>query len=102
MSASTAPTSLMTAASLGKIPTTRLRRLISLLIRSSGFVDQIFTQCERGKLVNANTSALPASIRVVIFGKFFANWSRTWSQVAETVSGSGWAKMVRNTAATMS
>ena len=31
----------MTLASFGKMPTTRLRRLISLLIRSSGFVDQI-------------------------------------------------------------
>lgn len=30
----TAPTSLMTAAALGKMPTTRLRRLISLLTRS--------------------------------------------------------------------
>lgn len=34
----------ITAASLGKIPTTRDRRLISLLIRSSGLVDQIFDQ----------------------------------------------------------
>jgi hypothetical protein len=33
---------------VGKIPTTLLRRLISLLIRSSGFVDQICTQCDRG------------------------------------------------------
>ena len=36
MSARTAPTRRMTAASLGKIPTTRARRLISLLSRSSG------------------------------------------------------------------
>ena len=34
----------MTAALFGKMPTTRERRLISLLIRSSGFVDQIFCQ----------------------------------------------------------
>jgi hypothetical protein len=36
-----APTRRLTAAGLGKIPTTRERRLISLLIRSSGFVDQV-------------------------------------------------------------
>ena len=37
----TARTRRLTAAGLGKIPTTRERRLISLLIRSSGFVDQV-------------------------------------------------------------
>lgn len=47
-SASTAPTRRITAASLGKIPTTRARRLISLFTRSSGLVDQIFDQCDRG------------------------------------------------------
>ena len=41
-------------------------------------------------------------ISTAIFGNRPASWSRTWSQVAETVSASGWAKIVRNTAATMS
>ena len=36
------------------------------------------------------------------FGKLAASWSRTVSQVAETASALGWAKMVRNTAATIS
>ena len=31
--------------SLGKMPTTSVRRLISLLSRSSGLVDQILRQC---------------------------------------------------------
>ena len=36
------------AASLGKMPTTLERRLISLLSRSSGLFDQILRQCSRG------------------------------------------------------
>ena len=43
-------------------PTTRERRLISLLIRSSGFVDQILRQCARGNPVKASTSVLAESI----------------------------------------
>src|SRR3954449_8854040 len=101
MSASTAPTRRITAASLGKIPTTRARRLISLLTRSSGLVDQIFDQWARGNAVNARTSALAWSISGPILGKDLVSWSRTSSQVAATVVASGWAKMVRNTAATM-
>ena len=49
MSIRTAPTSGITAAALGKIPTTRERRSISLLTRSSGFVDQILRQWALGK-----------------------------------------------------
>src|SRR3954453_21258634 len=102
MSASTAPTRRITAASLGKMPTTRALRLISLLTRSSGLVDQVFDQWARGNAVNARTSAFASSISGPIFGKDLVSWSRTSSQVAATVVASGWAKMVRNTAATMS
>src|SRR3954452_2160254 len=102
MSASTAPTRRITAASLGKIPTTRARRLISLLTRASGLVEQIFDQCARGNAVNATTSALAWCITGPILGNDWGSWSRTSSQVAATVVASGWAKMVRNTAATMS
>src|SRR4051794_12399937 len=101
MSASTAPTRRITAASLGKIPTTRALRLISLLTRSSGLVDQVFDQWARGNAVNARTSAFAWSISGPIFGNDLVSWSRTSSQVAATVAASGWAKMVRNTAATM-
>src|SRR5215207_660709 len=92
----------MTAASLGKIPTTRARLLISLLTRSRGLVDQILGQWLRGKAVKANTSGLASSINGPILGNAATSWSRTLSQVAATVAASGWAKIVRNTAATMS
>jgi hypothetical protein len=36
-------------ASSGKIPTTSVRRAISRLKRSSGFVERIFGQCSAGK-----------------------------------------------------
>jgi len=45
-------------ASFGKIPTTRVRRLISALTRSSGLFDQIFVQWLWGKLEKARRSGL--------------------------------------------
>src|SRR5215203_2726933 len=102
MSARMAPTRRMTADSLGKMPTTRARRLISLLTRSSGLVDHTFGQWLRGKPVKASTSVLASSINGPILGKAAASWSRTLSQVLATVPASGWAKIVRKTAATMS
>ena len=102
MSAKMAPTRRMTAGSLGKMPTTRARRLISLLTRSSGLVDHTLGQWLRGKAVKASTSVLASSISGPILGKAAASWSRTLSQVLATVAASGWAKIVRNTAATMS
>src|SRR3954462_7697165 len=92
----------MTAASLGKMPTTRERRLISLLIRSNGLFDQILTQCALGNAANARTSALASSINGPALGNEVASWSRTSSQAADTAAAFGWAKIVRNTAATMS
>jgi hypothetical protein len=56
MSATTAPARRMAAASLGKMPTTRLRRLSSLLSSSSEFVLQIWRQWARGKVRKGNTS----------------------------------------------
>jgi hypothetical protein len=56
-------------------------------LTDSGLVLQIFGQCGRGNAVNANTSALAASMSVPIFGKRPASWSRTSSQVAATVAG---------------
>lgn len=66
------------------------RRLISLLIRSSGLVDQILDQ--RGNAVKATTSVWRRP----------ASWSRTCSRAAVTVSVSGWANTLRNTAAAVS
>lgn len=45
------------AVSLGKMPTTSVRRLISLFSRSKGLIDQILRQCPIGKAVKAVTSA---------------------------------------------
>ena len=90
----------MTAAVLGKIPTTRERRLISLLTRSRGLVDQIFRQWAWGKAVKARTSAWASSIRGPSLGKRAANSSRVFSQAAWTSAGVDWAKMVRKAAAT--
>lgn len=44
------------------MPTTWARRLISLFRRSSGLFDQILTQCARGNVGNASTSALASSV----------------------------------------
>ena len=44
-----APTRRVIAASLGKMPTTSVRRLISPLRRSSGLVEWILARCSLGK-----------------------------------------------------
>ena len=53
----------LVAALLGKMPTTSVRRLISLFSRSSGLFDQICRQCATGKAVKARMSG-PASARL--------------------------------------
>jgi hypothetical protein len=45
-----APTSRMMASSLGKMPTTSVRRLISPFSRSIGLVEQILAQCSLGEV----------------------------------------------------
>ena len=84
------------------MPTTRARRLISLLSRSIGLVDQILVQWLRGK----RGEGQHFGFRVV----------HQWADLGEggwpaghgprprpaTGSASGWANTVRNTAATMS
>ena len=92
----------MTAASFGKMPTTSVRRLISLLSRSSGLFDQIWRQwlvreCQVGEHVG---------LGIVEQG------GEPWEADAEAVgdlapllaglAGSGWAKTVRIVAATIS
>src|SRR5690606_9955266 len=49
------------AAGLGKVPTTSVRRLISLFNRSKGFVDQICCQCAEGNAVNESSSSRASS-----------------------------------------
>jgi hypothetical protein len=56
------------------------------LIRSSGFVDQIFCQCARGNDVKASTSVFAASMSGPILGNREASCSRTSSQVGELLA----------------
>lgn len=84
-----APTNRIAEASLGKIPTTRERRLISLLMRSRGLVDQIFCQCAQGNAAKARTSARAVSMSGPTLGKLTASWSATWSQASVTAVASG-------------
>ena len=51
------------------MPTTRARRLISLLTRSSGLVDHTLGQWLRGKAVKASTSVFASSISGPMLGK---------------------------------
>ena len=72
-----------------------------LVDRSKGLVDQTFAQCGRGKAVNASTSAFASSISGPILGKR----RRAGRGRFPSRRGGfriGWAKIVRNTAATMS
>ena len=62
-SARTAPTRRRTAGRLGKMPTTSVRRRISLLRRSCGLLDQSFFQWASGKLEKARTSGPASSSR---------------------------------------
>src|SRR3954470_3518928 len=102
MSLRTAATSRMTEASLGKMPTTRARRLISRLIRSIGFVDQILVQWLRGKPVNASSSAFAVSINGPDLGEAAGELVTDFVPGLERGSGVGWANAVRNTAGTRS
>ena len=91
-----------TAASLGKIPTTLERRLISLLSRSSGLFDHTLRQCALGKLVNAKTSVRALRIDSAALGNRSLRVSVTSSQRAVTSSLVPSAKTERNAAATIS
>ena len=51
------------AASFGKMPTTLVRRLISLLTCSSGLVEWILARCSLGKVMKASRSLSASSIK---------------------------------------
>src|SRR5881397_708651 len=90
----------MTAARSGKMPTTSLRRRISLLSRSSELFDQSCRQCSFGKLVKASRSAAASSSSVAASGKRVSSWSTIRRCCSCTVSASGCAKIVRTIVAT--
>src|SRR6185312_17355100 len=101
-STSTAPASRSNASGLGKTPTTSVRRFTSLFNRSSVFVLQIFFQCAAGKPVNANRSS--AASRSI--ASTFVDWRPSIPAItpscSRTCAASGWAKIVRIAAATIS
>src|SRR6478735_3191658 len=95
-----APTSRMMASSLGKMPTTSVRRLISPFTRSIGFVECSFGRCAAGKLMYARTSLSASSINSASFLTLGRSWSATCRHWALAASASSWAKAVPMKAAT--
>ena len=61
-----APTSRVMAASLGKIPTTLVRRLTSAWSRSIGFVECNFWRCSLGKWNGRLPPLMLADVRVEV------------------------------------
>lgn len=74
------PTRWMIAASLGKISTTLVRRLISSLTRSSRLVLQTFFQWALGRWRKASTSSLASCISAAALGKRSASEAARSSQ----------------------
>src|SRR5882762_9429601 len=89
-----APTSRIMASSLGKIPTTSVRRLISPFTRSIGFVECSFGRCAAGKLMYARTSLSASSINSASFLTLGRSWSATCRHWVRAASASSWAKAV--------
>ena len=93
MSSTTAPASRMTAASLGKMPTTRLRRLISLLRRSSGLVRPDLAPVRPGEGAEGQHLLFGPRHERGGLGEALGECLATWSHWAEISSGLTWAKI---------
>src|SRR5512132_1934534 len=63
------------ARSLGKMPTTSVRRPISRLTRSSGLVERSFGRWSSGKALKASRSSSASSSRAATFGSGFCSRS---------------------------
>ena len=100
-SSSTAPTRRVIEASLGKIPTTRVRRLISSFTRSSRLVLQILRQWSLGKWRKASTSSLASCMSAAALGKRSASEAARSSQRDSISSALSWANTLRRAAVTM-
>src|SRR5690349_5352804 len=85
----------MMAARLGKMPTTSVRRLTSLLRRSCGLLLQICRQCSCGKLAKASTSGPASASRSAAWPKRSWSCSTTRPCWAQTAPASTWSKMER-------
>ena len=101
-SSSWLPTNRTIAASLGKMPTTLVRRLISLFRRSSGLVLHTLRQCSCGKWRKASTSSRAASITGTAVGNCLRSISVTRCQWERTCSGAWITNTAFMAAATMS
>src|SRR3954451_4883638 len=92
----------MAAAVFGEIWATLVRRLISLLIRSSGLFDQILRQCSAGNAVNANTSVFASRNRAAALGNCGSNMAAQASPACARSEPVGCTNTVRRAAATTS
>lgn len=102
-SARMAPTRRVTAPRFGKIPTTSLRRRISLFNRSCGsLLERIFAQCSRGNAAKAEMSSAASSTKVAASAKPVAfRRSTTSPSCDQVVSASGCSKIERTGVATI-
>ena len=80
--------------------TSSVRRLISMLTRSNGLVDQIFFQCLTGNAVNAVASSVTTPSITAATGK--RGFSTISSICSATATAPGRAKIVRIAARTIS
>src|SRR5919199_1388671 len=83
------------------MPTTSVRRLISLLSRSNGLFDQICRQCSGGNARYASTSASASSSKAARRGKRLRKLSATRRHCSRAAAASGWTNTVRIVAATI-
>ena len=65
------------ASSLGKMPTTSVRRLISPLSRSSGFVEWSLARCPSGRSCRRARPVSASSMKAASLGTFGRIWSAT-------------------------
>src|SRR5712691_5354818 len=82
------------------MPTTSVRRRISLFSRSSELLLQSCRQCSFGKPVKASGSGPVSSSSAAASGKRVASWATIRACCSCTDSASGWAKIERTIVAT--
>src|SRR6266540_3204517 len=82
------------------MPTTSVRRRISLFSRSSELFDHSWRQCSFGKAVKASSSGPTSSKSAAASGKRPSSWATTRACCSQTQSASGWAKVERTIVAT--
>src|SRR5690606_14910421 len=97
----TAPAKRISEARFGKIPTTSVRRPISRINRSNGFVECNCRQCSWGKAMYARMSSSASFSIWAALGKRCAKLCTTLASCPWADVLSGWAKTVRTRAATI-